>query len=536
MGPRLGGVPSHYSAVRKHTKLQHIAMDLEESFGMQRLRRATPFALALALALVSGAFAGANAGATFSLTSATTISGVGPGETVTLDIAGSGFVGVKNLDLYLEVSDASNFNLTATTLTTGFGFIVPGTGQLVTGEPNQVRLGAAGLTGDVTGDGTFSVTLTTSDAFTVDTEATVTVALISIGPSSSDRDEFDAAALGLSVTVNPPVSDPTLVASTATDVSVDFSAVGSGAEADDSDGEVTLAAIFSDATGAPAAGQDITWVIDNNGAESIFIVDNGTEIEAGSSVEIVATSGSDGSTGLTLDSEGDKFSGSTSAMVTASTTAENSEGDELALSVEFSVTWDVPVPAELASFAGSVTPESNVMLQWAVSSQTNNLGWEVYRSVDDQVFERVSGLIAGNGTSDEFASFDFVDEELPLTDVVYYYLRQIDLNGTATRSQTIEVTLHPTSILEQALPMQTALSQNYPNPFNPETTIEFDLATETQVTLRVFDLTGQVVRTLVSESLPAGAYNQLWDGRNEAGMMVGSGVYFYELKDRKSVV
>ena len=75
-----------------------------------------------------------------------------------------------------------------------------------------------------------------------------------------------------------------------------------------------------------------------------------------------------------------------------------------------------------------------------------------------------------------------------------------------------------------------SLAQNFPNPFNPETTIRFDIATEASVSVRIFDITGQVVRTLVSDSRAAGSYTELWDGRTDAGVRVGSGVYFYELK------
>lgn len=498
---------------------------------MQRLRRATPIALALFLALVSGAFAGANAGATFSLTSSSTISGVGPGETVTLDIAGSGFVGIKNLDVYITVSDPAAFDLGSVTMAPFAGWF-PLAGQLVSGTTNRVRVGAALLgAGGVDGDGSFSVSITTAAGLTTDTEATITVDLISVGPSSSDRDEFNEATLGLAVQLNPPVSDPTLTASTATDVSTDFSAVGDGNVADGSDGEVSLGVVFANETGAATAGQTISWTITNNGAESIFVLGSTvSEIAAGASTTLSSTSGADGSSTLVLDAEGDKFAGSTSATVSASTSAANSEGANLALEVGFSVTWDVPVPAELASFAADITGDSNVELRWAVSSQTNNLGWEVYRSEDNEVFERVSGLIAGDGTSDTFRSFSFTDGDTPATDVLFYYLRQIDLNGTATRSNVLEVLVAPTAIVEQALPLVTELAQNYPNPFNPETTIHFDLATETSVTLRVYDMTGQVVRTLVQGSLQPGTYTQLWDGRNTAGIKVGSGVYFYELQ------
>lgn len=498
---------------------------------MQRLRRATPIALTLFLALVGGAFAGDNAGVNFTLTSATTISGVGPGETVTLDIAGSGYVAIKNLDVYITVSDGADFNLGKSTLTAFAGwFALPG--QLVSGTTDQVRVGAALLgAGGVDGDASFSVSLVTSADFTSDKEATITISVISVGPSSSDRDEFDAAALGLSVQLNPPVSDPTLTADSATDISADFSAVGDGDVADDSDGEVSLGVVFADLTGAATSGQEITWTVVNNGAESIYILGSSvSEVASGAEATVNSTTGDDGTSTLVLDSEGDKFAGSTSASVTASTSSDNSDGATLALSVDFSVTWDVPVPAELASFAADVTAELDVQLQWTVSSQTNNLGWEVLRSLDNDMFDRVSGLIAGDGTSDTARSFSFLDQDLPATDVVYYYLRQIDLNGTATRSSVIEVLLAAPAVLEQSLPLATALAQNYPNPFNPETTIQFDLAVETSVSLRVYDVTGQVVRTLVSTSLPAGSYTHLWDGSNEQGMKVGNGVYFYELK------
>lgn len=501
---------------------------------MQRFIRATSAALALTVALAGGAFAGASAGATFSQNSATTASAVGPGEQVSIGIDISGIASARNLTVYIQVSDPTAFDMASMGLSGGGvlgGMTVLGAGTLVSGTTDQLKHGGAFLGTTATGDGSVTVTLTTSASFTSDTEATITVTGVDIGESATAIDSFDEAAVGAALQINPPVSDPTLVASTATDISLDFSEVGAGASADGSAGEVALGTVFSDATGAAASGQSVTWTVTNNGAESIYILGaTATEVAAGSSATVTATSDASGATGLTLDSEGDKFSGSTSATVTAATTAANTDGVDLDLSVVFSVTWDVPVPAELASFAGSVVGNEGVRLDWAVASQTNNLGWEVYRSVDNQLFERVSPLISGEGTSDEYRQYSFLDEKLPGTDVVYYYLRQLDLNGTATRSSTIEIALAPTGVVEQSLPLVTALNQNYPNPFNPETTIQFDLATETAVTLRIYDIAGQVVRTLVSGSLPAGSYTELWNGRNESGSRVGSGIYFYVLE------
>ncbi len=80
------------------------------------------------------------------------------------------------------------------------------------------------------------------------------------------------------------------------------------------------------------------------------------------------------------------------------------------------------------------------------------------------------------------------------------------------------------------VPLQTTLAQNYPNPFNPSTSIEFTLRDKTRVNLRVYDVAGQLVRTLLDEDRPSGEVHRVtWDGRNDAGDTVSSGVYFYRL-------
>ena len=73
------------------------------------------------------------------------------------------------------------------------------------------------------------------------------------------------------------------------------------------------------------------------------------------------------------------------------------------------------------------------------------------------------------------------------------------------------------------------LAQNYPNPFNPQTTIAFSVNDRGLVTLRVYDVAGGLVRTLAHEEFTAGAHTKVWDGRNDAGSPVSSGVYFYKL-------
>ncbi len=90
---------------------------------------------------------------------------------------------------------------------------------------------------------------------------------------------------------------------------------------------------------------------------------------------------------------------------------------------------------------------------------------------------------------------------------------------------TLAVELRPGA----ASPKAFALEQNYPNPFNPETRISFSVAKSSQVRLRVFNTLGELVRTLNDARLPTGQYSVAWDGRDDSGQLLSSGVYFYRL-------
>jgi immune inhibitor A len=90
--------------------------------------------------------------------------------------------------------------------------------------------------------------------------------------------------------------------------------------------------------------------------------------------------------------------------------------------------------------------------------------------------------------------------------------------------------------------MANLLEQNYPNPFNPITRIAFSIKKADRVSLRIYDVAGRLVRVLVERELPAGRYEEIWDGRDGSGGQVSSGVYFYRMvasnfvKTRKMVL
>jgi len=83
---------------------------------------------------------------------------------------------------------------------------------------------------------------------------------------------------------------------------------------------------------------------------------------------------------------------------------------------------------------------------------------------------------------------------------------------------------------EEGVPLTYALSQNFPNPFNPSTTIRYKLPHKSYVTIWIYNVLGQKVTTLVDQQEEAGRYAVVWKGRNDAGVQLSSGVYFYRFE------
>ncbi len=114
-----------------------------------------------------------------------------------------------------------------------------------------------------------------------------------------------------------------------------------------------------------------------------------------------------------------------------------------------------------------------------------------------------TGFVEGAGTSNMPREYSFVDTKTE-NGRYHYRLKQIDRNGAIKYSQEAEVVV-------TGSPNEFALSQNYPNPFNPTTKIEFALADARFVELKVFDLLGREVATLMREQKAAGAYSVEWN-------------------------
>ncbi|MBE2281125.1 MAG: T9SS type A sorting domain-containing protein [Ignavibacteriaceae bacterium] len=175
---------------------------------------------------------------------------------------------------------------------------------------------------------------------------------------------------------------------------------------------------------------------------------------------------------------------------------------------------DFIVPVEFSSFSAS-TVGSDVILNWSTATEKNNQGFEVLRKTGNGEFT-VIGYIQGNGTSLSPQNYSYVEKNVP-TGQHSYRLRQIDFDGSYAFSSVVEI--------DVTAPTQFELSQNFPNPFNPATTISFNLAVDSKVTLKVFNTLGQEISVLANASYAAGTYNLSFDASS-----LTSGLYLYSLE------
>ena len=212
----------------------------------------------------------------------------------------------------------------------------------------------------------------------------------------------------------------------------------------------------------------------------------------------------------------------------------NSPGSQPPLEVlytsagDFTPPGEQPLPITLASFAGM--PVSNgrgVELTWSTLSEVDNYGFSLQRRMaGDGDFAGVpNSFIAGAGTTAEPRSYTFVDLTIVQPGSYEYRLVQLDRDGTESFSQTITVNITLTDLDESELPIDPRLVQNFPNPFNPETTIRYAAASQTTVSVEVFSVLGQKVRTLVNAEHARGQHVVRWDGTDDNGLQVNSGAY-----------
>ncbi|MCK6605831.1 MAG: T9SS type A sorting domain-containing protein [Ignavibacteriaceae bacterium] len=172
------------------------------------------------------------------------------------------------------------------------------------------------------------------------------------------------------------------------------------------------------------------------------------------------------------------------------------------------------IPVEFSSFSAAATG-NNVVLNWTTATEKNNSGFEILRKSESGDY-KVIGFVNGNGTSTSPNNYSYIDNTVQ-TGKYSYRLRQIDYDGSSAFSSVVEVDINA--------PSQFNLSQNYPNPFNPATTINFSLAVDSKVSVKVFNSLGEEVSILTEGNFQAGTHNLNFNASN-----LTSGVYVYTIE------
>ena len=177
------------------------------------------------------------------------------------------------------------------------------------------------------------------------------------------------------------------------------------------------------------------------------------------------------------------------------------------------------IPVELTSFS-AVQEGENIRLDWVTASETNNHQFEIQRRTINE--ERISewtlvGYRKGKGTTTEPQHYSYVDDISGINATAFdFRLKQVDFDGNYSFSEVIRV--------GNIAPAKFSLEQNYPNPFNPSTEIKFSIPQTTNVTLRVFDIMGREVVTLIDEQMEAGKHSVIFNAAS-----LSSGVYYYTI-------
>jgi hypothetical protein len=180
---------------------------------------------------------------------------------------------------------------------------------------------------------------------------------------------------------------------------------------------------------------------------------------------------------------------------------------------------DASIPTAVAIMGFWGTDKNGVVeLTWETSREQNNAGFNVYRSIEEKgKYEKVNNALVAGGAK----HYSLLDTGVKTGRTYYYRLESVNNIGLKEALSTVAVIV--------SAPRTFVLYQNYPNPFNPRTTIKFELPKQAQVKIKIYNALGQEVRILLDAAKEAGFHSVIWDGCNNIGVPVASGMYIYEI-------
>ena len=193
---------------------------------------------------------------------------------------------------------------------------------------------------------------------------------------------------------------------------------------------------------------------------------------------------------------------------------------------------DPTLPVTLDSFNGCVANGNQINLQWITQTETNVSGYQIYRNTEPDLENalQLDTFIPATNSS-QTQAYIFSDTELVEDGTYYYWLQNLDMDGSSEYHGPVQVVLNTSSYnLTPPSQFQTGIKRAYPNPFNPDITISYELDRAGFTELKIYNLRGQVVRDLYQGSQNRGSHSVLWNGRDDQNNTCSSGTYILVLK------
>jgi len=190
------------------------------------------------------------------------------------------------------------------------------------------------------------------------------------------------------------------------------------------------------------------------------------------------------------------------------------------------LSWEVGNLTELSvslTEFGALSDKAGVKVYWRTESEVDNAYWVIERAIDLKGEWGIAGTTEGQGTKPTPTDYEYMDKTIDKGGEYYYRLVSIDCGGNKEVYGPIKVKV------SGFVPRVYALGKVYPNPFSRQLVIRYDIPKASNVSLRIYDVSGRVVRTLVNGKKAADYHSTKWDAKGDGGKSVGYGVYFLRM-------
>jgi len=194
---------------------------------------------------------------------------------------------------------------------------------------------------------------------------------------------------------------------------------------------------------------------------------------------------------------------------------------------------DETLPVEFASLTAYTTIDGNILLNWTTHSETDVLGYHVFRNTENLLSTAnclTQALIPATNTSFTH-NYTFTDDEVGIEHVTYYYwIQYTEFSGNTVLNGPVTIEVNANHETNHTIPLTTSMQALFPNPFQRSTTIQYGLKTGERISIEIFNIKGQIVNKLYSGFKDAGNYIINWNGKDLNASECKAGIYYIVMK------